>query len=61
MQRFINDPDMVVEDMLKGFIKAHSDLIEETDNPKTIKPKGAPIKGKVGVVTGGGSGRLCSW
>lgn len=56
MQRFINDPDMVVEDMLKGFIKAHSDLIEETDNPKTIKLKGAPIKGKVGVVTGGGSG-----
>jgi dihydroxyacetone kinase-like protein len=56
MQRFINNPDMVVEDMLKGYIKAHSDLIEETDNPKTIKLKGAPIKGKVGVVTGGGSG-----
>lgn len=56
MQRIINDPDMAVEDMLEGFMKSHSDLVAKTDNPRTIKYKNAPISGKVGVVTGGGSG-----
>lgn len=56
MQRIINDPDMVVEDMLEGFLKNHSDLVTKTDNPRTIKYKNAPVKDKVGVVTGGGSG-----
>ena len=56
MQRIINIPDMVVEDMLKGFVKAHSDLVEPTDNPRVLKSKWAGEKGRVGVVTGGGSG-----
>ncbi len=56
MQRFINDPDLVVEDMLRGFVKAHPDLVTTTDNPRVLRYKGAPVPGKVGVVTGGGSG-----
>ncbi len=56
MQRIINDPDHVVEDMLKGFLKVHPDIVVSTDNPRTIKYKHAPIAGKVGIVTGGGSG-----
>ena len=56
MQRIINIPDMVVEDMLKGFVKAHSDLVEPTENPRVLKSKWAGEKGRVGVVTGGGSG-----
>jgi len=56
MQRIINNPDNVVEDMLKGFVKCHSDIVVATDNPRTVKYKYAPIKGKVGIVTGGGSG-----
>ena len=56
MQRIINDPNQVVEDMLKGFIKCHQDLIAPTSNPRVLKYKPAPIAGKVGVVTGGGSG-----
>ncbi|MDR2904011.1 MAG: dihydroxyacetone kinase subunit DhaK, partial [Clostridiales bacterium] len=56
MQRMINDPDRVVEDMLKGFTKSHCDLISKTDNPRVIKYKNAPVKSKVGLVTGGGSG-----
>lgn len=56
MQRIINDPSMVVEDMLKGFVRNHSKILEPTDNPKVLKAKNAPIEGKVGVVTGGGSG-----
>lgn len=56
MQRIINERDQVVEDMLKGFVKAHPDLIAPTDNPRVLKYKNAPIEGKVGIVTGGGSG-----
>ena len=41
--------------MLKGFLKVHSDIVEATDNPRVVKAKNIP-QGKVGVVTGGGSG-----
>lgn len=56
MQRIINNPDLVVEDMLKGFVKAHPDIIAATDNPRVLKYRNAPVEGKVGIVTGGGSG-----
>jgi len=56
MQRIINNPDLVVEDMLSGFAVAHSDIVAATANPKVLKYKNAPVAGKVGVVTGGGSG-----
>ena len=56
MQRFINDPDLVVEDTVRGFVKAHSDLVKLGDNPRVVAFAQAPIRGKVGVMTGGGSG-----
>lgn len=56
MQRIINDPDNVVNDMLKGFLKAHGDVVSPTANPRVVKFTEAPIAGKVGIVTGGGSG-----
>ncbi len=56
MQRIINDPDLVVEDMLKGFVKNHKDIVSGTENPRVLKYKEAPQAGKVGIVTGGGSG-----
>ncbi len=56
MQRIINNPNTVVEDMLKGFVKCHRDRVADTDNPRVLKYKDAPIEGKVGIVTGGGSG-----
>ena len=56
MQRIINDPTQVVEDMLNGYVKCHTDLVAATDNPRVLKYAKAPIPGKVGVVTGGGSG-----
>lgn len=56
MQRIINDPAKVVDDMLKGFIKAYPDCIAETANPRALKYALAPVANKVGIVTGGGSG-----
>ena len=56
MQRIINDPNELVGDMLKGFTKAHRGRVAVTDNPRVLKYSGAPVSGKVGIVTGGGSG-----
>jgi dihydroxyacetone kinase-like protein len=56
MQKFINDPSKVVDEMLEAFVVAHADLVVNTNNERVIKYKNAPIKGKVGIVTGGGSG-----
>ena len=56
MQRIINKPDMVVEDMLKGFLKAHGDIVVSGEHERVVKYREAPIAGKVGAVTGGGSG-----
>ncbi len=56
MQRIINDPAEVVNDMLQGFIKCYPNRIATTGNPRTIKYAQAPLANKVGIVTGGGSG-----
>ena len=56
MQKIINDPQRVVDDMLEGFIRAHGRAIERTANPRVLKYRPAPLAGKVGIVTGGGSG-----
>lgn len=55
MQRILNNPDNIVDEMLEGFLKTHSDIVEATGNPRVVKVKNIP-EGKVGVVTGGGSG-----
>src|SRR5512133_3874207 len=56
MQRFINDPDNLVDEMISGFKLAHSDIVSGTTNKRVLKFKDAPVEGKVGIVTGGGSG-----
>ncbi len=56
MQSFFNQPNQVVDDMLKGFVKHHRSLVSTTSNPRVLKYKDAPIANKVGIVTGGGSG-----
>ncbi|PXW94394.1 homodimeric dihydroxyacetone kinase [Sphaerotilus hippei] len=57
LNRVINNPDLVVEDMLTGWLHAHADSVCATDeNPRVVKRVQSPEAGKVGVVTGGGSG-----
>jgi len=55
MQRILNDPDDIVDEMLQGFLKIHGDIVTKTNNPRVIKAIESPIN-RVGVVTGGGSG-----
>lgn len=57
MNRVINQPDLVVEDMLTGWLAAHADSVKASAaNPRVVQRVAAPERGKVGVVTGGGSG-----
>ena len=55
MQRILNDPDYIVDEMLQGVLKTHADIVAATDNPRVIKARKS-VPGKVGIVTGGGSG-----
>lgn len=56
MQKVINNPAKVVDEMVEGYVKAHPDLVAKTNNPRVLKFVAAPIAGKVGIATGGGSG-----
>ena len=56
MQRILNNPDNIVDEMLQGFVKNHGDIVKTTSHPRVIAAAEAPVEGKVGVVTGGGSG-----
>ena len=55
MQRFINNPDDLVDDG-GGFVKAHRDLVRlDPANPRVVVSTTAPRTGRVGIVTGGGA------
>ena len=55
MQRFVNNPDFIVDDMLKGLVKANPEIRFSEENDHVISMKEMK-KGKVGLITGGGSG-----
>jgi phosphoenolpyruvate---glycerone phosphotransferase subunit DhaK len=56
MKKFINDIDSLLEDSLKGFAKAHSDIVELNQDPHFIKRIKPGKAGKVALISGGGSG-----
>ena len=56
MKKLINSPESEVKDALAGMALAHADLIAVHYDPDFIVRAGAPIKGKVGIISGGGSG-----
>lgn len=57
MQRFLNNPDNIVDETVAGFVRAHSDLVRlDPDNPRVVVSRFAAQQGRVGIVTGGGSG-----
>src|SRR5438874_10561857 len=56
MKKLINSPDSVVKDALEGMAAAHADLLRVHFDPDYVVRVDAPVKGKVGLVSGGGSG-----
>lgn len=55
MKKLINSPETVVTDALEGVAAAHPSLSVDVEN-KVITRAGGPRPGKVGLVSGGGSG-----
>lgn len=59
MKKFINDPFDFVEELTEGIIHAHPDYYRaENGDLRVIVRQDAPVKGKVAIATGGGSGHL---
>jgi dihydroxyacetone kinase-like protein len=56
MKKLINSPENVVVEALQGMALAHADLIKVEYNPNFIYRADAPVKNKVAVISGGGSG-----
>jgi len=56
MKKIINDPKRVVDESVAGFALAHADLVRVEVDPIRVVRADAPIAGKVGLVSGGGSG-----
>ncbi|MDJ0344142.1 dihydroxyacetone kinase subunit DhaK [Streptomyces sp. H10-C2] len=55
MKMLINVAESVVADALRGMAAAHPELTIDVDH-RVIVRRDAPVKGKVGLVSGGGSG-----
>src|SRR5699024_11564081 len=56
MKKMINDPDRVVQDMTDGLAAAYPDKVRKIPDTTVIVRNDAPVGGKVGLVSGGGSG-----
>jgi dihydroxyacetone kinase-like protein len=56
MKKLINDPADVVADALRGIETAHSDRVRVDHQHRIVYRREAPRPGKVGLVSGGGSG-----
>src|SRR5438552_4769994 len=56
MRKFLNDPARVVKESLAGLAAAHPDLVRYDAAAQIIVRKDAPRRGKVALISGGGSG-----
>ena len=56
MKKLINEPEAIVDEMLDGMVAAYPDRMRRLDDAEVLVRKDAPVDGKVGVVSGGGSG-----
>jgi phosphoenolpyruvate---glycerone phosphotransferase subunit DhaK len=56
MKKFINAPEDVVKESLAGLAAAHPDLVSVDFDDQIVVRKDAPVAGKVGLISGGGSG-----
>ncbi|MEU6572693.1 dihydroxyacetone kinase subunit DhaK [Streptomyces sp. NPDC046805] len=59
MKKIINKPEDFVDEMIEGILLAHPDRVKTPGDDRRILVRAdAPVTGKVGIVTGGGSGHL---
>ncbi|WP_027210435.1 dihydroxyacetone kinase subunit DhaK [Burkholderia sp. WSM2232] len=59
MKKIINEPDAFVDEIIEGLLIAHPAWLKSaTADKRALVRKDAPKAGRVGIVTGGGSGHL---
>jgi dihydroxyacetone kinase/dihydroxyacetone kinase-like protein len=59
MKKILNEPGNFVDEMVEGILLAHPDQLKTPGDDNRIMVRAdAPVAGKVGIVTGGGSGHL---
>ncbi|MCH2301171.1 MAG: dihydroxyacetone kinase subunit DhaK, partial [SAR324 cluster bacterium] len=59
MKKILNDPYQYVDEMLAGLCSAHPELYRQAGEAGRVIARSEKIKnGKVGIVSGGGSGHL---
>ncbi|WP_138007360.1 dihydroxyacetone kinase subunit DhaK [Halalkalirubrum salinum] len=56
MKKLINNPENVVDEMLEGMLAAYPDRLRRLDGTDVLVRADGPVDGKVGLVSGGGSG-----
>jgi phosphoenolpyruvate---glycerone phosphotransferase subunit DhaK len=56
MKKLINDPNDVVRESLAGLAAAHPDQVRVLFDPTFVVRADAPVRGKTGIISGGGSG-----
>jgi len=56
VKKFLNNPEDIVKESLAGLGAAHPDLVRIDLENQLVLRKDAPVKGKVALVSGGGSG-----
>jgi phosphoenolpyruvate---glycerone phosphotransferase subunit DhaK len=56
MKKLINAVDDVLSESLRGFAEAHADLVRISQDPTYVVRAEAPVRGKVALISGGGSG-----
>ena len=61
MKKLINDPLRVTDEMVEGLTSAFPNIVKKISGFNVVVRKDAPIKGKVGIVAGGGSGHEPFW
>ena len=56
LKKFLNDPEAIVDESVAGLAAAHGDILRYDDEAKIIVRSDAPVKDKVALISGGGSG-----
>jgi dihydroxyacetone kinase len=58
VQKLINRPEDFVDETLDGILAAHSEELKRGSDPRSIVRADAPVRDRVAIATGGGSGHL---
>ena len=56
MQKLINDPNEIVDELIDGYVSSQSRIVKRIEGFTIIARKDIPAKDRVAIVTGGGSG-----